>query len=344
VSDGLAAVVVVNWNGRHYLEGCLAALRVQTLPELQIVVVDNGSTDGSAALVRSAFPEVQLIPLAENRGFAAGNNAGIRGLRTRYVLALNNDTIAEPGWAEALVAAAEGDAGVGAVASRIVFADRPEVLDAAGLAAAWDGNGYNIGLGEPATEHLEPREVFGACAGAALYRRAMLDDVGLFDERYFAYVEDTDLAWRAQLAGWRCLYAPDAVVRHVHSGTGGRSERKRYLLQRNRCWTLAKDWPLGLLVRGLPWIVWRDLGSLAYTLFAQRSLASVRARLAALAGLPAVLAERRRIQARRRQSNAELAALLVRPPSLRASLATERLLAARASAGAQAASAGRAGE
>jgi GT2 family glycosyltransferase len=325
-------VVVLTWNGRRYLAPCLEALRKQTLAGLRVILVDNGSTDGTVDYVRAEFPEVQVVALAENIGFAAGNNAGIRAATgARYVLTLNNDTQAQPRWAEALVAAAEADPRVGIVASLMVFDDQPEVVDSAGIAAGWDGNGYNIGLGDPAGAHAAPCETFGACAGAALYRTAMLDEIGLFDERYFIYGEDTDLAFRAQLAGWRSVFAPEAVVWHIHSATMiSGSPRKLFLLQRNRWWTLAKDWPLGLFVRGLPWIMWRDVASLGYALLVTRTLAGVRARLAALAGLPQALRERRRVQARRTRTTAELARRLSKPPSAAESLRAQRFLEERA--------------
>lgn len=327
----LADVIVVNWNGLRYLGPCLSALRKQTLADLHVILVDNGSTDGSQDYVRAEFPEVELIALPENTGFTGANNAGIRAATAKYVLTLNNDTQAQPRWAEALVAAAEVDPRVGIVASLMVFDDQPDVVDSAGIAAGRDGNGYNIGLGDPVTAHAQQCETFGACAGAALYRKEMLDRIGPFDDRYFIYFEDTDLAWRAQLAGWRSVFAPEAVVWHVHSATMvSGSPRKTYLLQRNRWWMLLKDWPLSLLVRCLPWIAWRDAASLGYTLLVQRTLAGVRARFAALGALPAVLRDRRRVQALRSVSSGELARKLSRPPSAADSLRAQRFLEDRA--------------
>src|SRR5581483_11916642 len=217
----LVSVVVVTWNGRKHLAACLDALARQAFRDFETVVVDNGSRDGSADLVASAYPSVRLIRSPTNLGFAAGNNLGIRATGSRYVATLNNDAVPEPGWLGALVEAAERDAALGSVASKMVFAHDASTINSCGIALYPVGIAWDLWGGYPSEMVGRPRRVFGACAGAALYRRAMLEDVGLFDEDYFAYLEDVDLAWRARLRGWDTLLAPDAVVRHAHAGTLG---------------------------------------------------------------------------------------------------------------------------
>ena len=304
----LVSVVIVNWNGCAHLERCLGALAHQTLERFEVILVDNGSTDGSVEMVRGRFPWVQVIVNPRNLGFAAGNNVGIRAGGAPFVATLNNDTEPRPDWLAQLVAPALVDPSVGMVASKMVFAHRPGMINSAGIALdpvgiAWDRLG-----GAPDREGGAVEEVFGPCAGAGLYRRAMLDEIGLFDEEFFAYLEDLDLAWRARLAGWRAVYAPGAVVSHVHSATGVEgSPFKSYHLGRNKLWTIAKNYPAPQLYLALPLIVAYDLAATLYGLAARRDLASVRGRLAGLAGLPRQWRKRRKVQRMRRVPYSSLA-------------------------------------
>ncbi len=296
-------VVVPNWNGRHFLPRCLGALSAQSFPDFSVIVVDNGSTDGSVAWLREHAPSVRVIANAANRGFAAAINQGIRTGDSEYVVTLNNDTEPDPGWLEALVAAADSDNRVGMCASKMLFADPPHLINSAGICIdpvgiAWDCRG-----GEPDLSSKEniPTEVFGPCAGAALYRRAMLDEIGLFDEDFFAYLEDVDLAWRARLAGWRALHVPTARVYHVHSGTLGEdSPIKSFLLGRNKVWLIVKNYPMPCFALCLPLILLYDLGAVLYALLARRDVHSLRGRLSGLVQLPHVWQKRRQVQALRR--------------------------------------------
>ncbi|MHB1161292.1 MAG: glycosyltransferase family 2 protein [Chloroflexota bacterium] len=297
----IVSVVIANWNGRAHLERCLAALAAQTLDRFEVILVDNGSTDGSAEMVRERFPWVRVIVNPRNLGFAAANNVGIRAGTASYVATLNNDTEPCPDWLEQLLAPALADDGVGMVASKMVFAHRPGLINSAGIALdpvgiAWDRLGGEPDRGEGAVE-----EVFGPCAGAALYRRAMLDEIGVFDEDFFAYLEDLDLAWRARLAGWRALYAPAAVVTHVHSATGVEgSPFKSYHLGRNKLWTIFKNYPAPQLYLALPLIVAYDLAATLYGVATRRDFASLWGRLVGTAGLPRQWAKRRSVQRMRR--------------------------------------------
>jgi GT2 family glycosyltransferase len=314
------SVIVLSWNGRAHLERCLESLQAQTCPDFEIVVVDNGSTDGSPELVAQRFPAVRLIRHATNLGFAAGSNAGIRATQSEFVATLNNDAWAEPAWLAELLQAMERHPRVGACASKMLLVSRPGTLDSAGIIADRAGITWNRCSGEVAAgptcraprcggaESDAPTEVFGACAGAALYRRAMLEDVGLFCEDFFCYLEDADLAWRARLRGWRCLYVPTAIVHHAHSATGREgSAFKNRLLGRNKVWLIARNYPSPQVWLYLPIIAAYDAAAVAYHLLARRDVSPLQGRVAGLRGLPRALRQRRDIQARRTVSWAELA-------------------------------------
>ncbi|MFQ5858637.1 MAG: glycosyltransferase family 2 protein [Anaerolineae bacterium] len=306
------AIVIVNFNGERYLKRCLTSVLALTYPSFEVVLVDNGSSDGSVSLVREQFPPVQIIEAGENVGFAKGNNVGIQATDTPLVATLNNDTWVEPDWLEQLVRVMESDPRIGTCASKMLFAHQPEIINSAGVCVdpvgiAWDRLG-----GTPETrDTTEPMDVFAACAGAALYRRAMLEDVGLFDEDYFIYLEDVDLSWRSQLMGWRTVYVPQARVYHVHSGTTQEaSPFKNFHLGRNKVWMVVKNYPSPQFWLYLPLILLYDLGSIPYSLLARGETAALRGRLAALRRLPEAWRKRREIQKRRRASFEDLEAVL----------------------------------
>lgn len=297
------SVAIVNWNGLLHLKRCLPSLWAQTYADFEVILVDNGSTDGSVEWVRAQFPQVRLLVNRTNVGFAAANNQAIQASRAEFVATLNNDTQVEPGWLAALVAAAEDDGSVGMCASKMLFADRTTMINSTGISMdpvgiAWDRRGGERDEGQ----ETEPMEVFGPCAGAALYRRAMLDQIGLFDVRFFAYLEDVDLAWRGRLAGWRCLYVPSARVYHVHSATAQEgSPFKNRLLGRNKVWMIAKNYPMRRLVLYLPLILLYDLASVLFAMITRRDVSPLKGRLEGLRRLPDVWRERRATQMLRRQ-------------------------------------------
>jgi GT2 family glycosyltransferase len=256
----LTSIIIVNWNGREHLARCLPSLMRQTCNDFEIIIVDNGSSDTSVDFVRQHYPEIRLLENNQNLGFAGPNNQAIRAAQGGYILTLNNDTEVPPDWLQILVSAAESHPEIGAFASLVVFDDRRHMIDSAGLSVTLAGIGCQNRLGEAVRTVCEPEEVFGACAAAALYRRELLDDVGLFDEDYFAYYEDVDLAWRARLRGWRTLLVPRAVVYHVHSATGGRaSPFKEKLITRNKVWTTLKNYPFPAWLVFLPLILAYDI-------------------------------------------------------------------------------------
>ena len=303
-------VVIPNYNGDRFLQACLRALELQTCAPTEIIVVDNGSDDHSVDLVRTAFPAVRLIQQGRNTGFAAAVNAGIRASDCALVATLNNDTVVEPGWLQNLATALHADARAGMAASKMLFVEPRGTINSAGICVdragiAWDRLG-----GQPdATAGRESKYVFGACAGAALYRRTMLDEIGIFDQDFFAYLEDVDLAWRAQLAGWRAVYVPEARVTHWHSATAIEgSPFKSRLLGRNKVGLVAKNYPAPHLWAYLPLIAAYDGAAVVYAALARRDLFAARGRLDGLRGLPAALRKRRQVQALRRVSPSALLA------------------------------------
>jgi len=276
-------IIIATWNGLDYLRECLPAVLAQDYPRFEVVVVDNGSSDGTITWIREHYPEVHILRNPTNVGFALANNQGIRNTDGDYVVTLNNDTVPEPGWLQALVDAVETSPEVGMVASQIRFYDRPDILDSAGIEVDVLGTAWNRRLGEAAVD--EPKgceEVFGPSAAAALYRREMLNEIGLFDEQYFAYYEDVELAWRARRAGWRCLYAPRARVVHVHSATGGRlSGLKAYYLGRNKWLTLFRHYPFRRLWYWIPALMIFDILSVFGSILRGCTLAPLRGRFVA---------------------------------------------------------------
>ncbi len=326
------SVIIPNWNGEQFLSLCLSSLRDQAFRGFETIVVDNGSVDCSATFVKEYFPEVNVVPLGENRGIAAAFNAGIEASTAEYVVLLNNDTEQDPGWLEALVRGAEDHPEAGFFASKLVdFHDRT-ILDGAGDAMRLSGLPYRLGHGERDCGGFDrPGYVFGACAAAALYRRDMLDEVGLFDEDFVSYCEDGDLSFRAQLAGYRCFYVPDAVVYHMGSAsTGGkRSPTATRLGSRNSFSLLVKNLPLSAVPHILPFFAAGQLGRM----ITAAVTGSLRAHLEGLAGawrhLPLMLAKRAEIQKRKKISDAEVRRLL-RESSLAATASIVRRLRDRA--------------
>jgi GT2 family glycosyltransferase len=290
-------VIVLNWNGRQWLEGCLSSLRRQNCGAFEVVVVDNASTDGSIDFVRERFPECHVVALDANMGFAAGNNAGARGATVPYLAFLNNDTEADCGWLSALVGAAERDPTVGLVTSHVVFMDRADTTDSAGDGYLRCGGGFKHRHGQRVDAQLQSREVFGACGAAFLIRRELFERLGGFDEDLFMVYEDVDLSYRARLLGARCTFASDALVKHAGSASLGTvSARAVFYGQRNLEWTWIKNSPRAILWRSWPSHVLYDLAALAGYARAGQLRAWLRGKLAACAGLSAVLRKRRGIQ------------------------------------------------
>lgn len=290
-------IVVLNWNGRRWLDGCLGALAGERSDAVEVVLVDNGSTDDSIALVRERFPWVRVLALGRNVGFAQGNNEGAAGATAEYLVFLNNDTVVAPGWLAALTAPAEADPGVGLVTSRVLFMD-DETIDSAGDGYLRAGGAYKINHGRPSSSAAASGEVFGACGAALLVRRTLFERLGGFAAHFFMVYEDVDLSYRARLAGARVVYASDAIVRHAGSASLGRvSPDAVFYGQRNLEWTWIRNSPRPVLLRSaLAHGLYMLAGCVAY---ARRGLLRpwLRGKAAAIRGLPRAWADRRAIQA-----------------------------------------------
>lgn len=305
----LVTVVVVNWNGLPLLRRCLPPVLAQRGVPYEVIVVDNGSSDGSLDWLRRlaatmaaspTAPPLRILASERNLGFAAGNNLAIRESQAPFIATLNNDAWPEPDCLAALVAAAESDPSIGSCAAQMVFASRPDVVNSAGIALDRAGIAWDREVGAARHPPGPATEVFGASAGAALYRRTMLDDVGLFAESFFMYLEDVDLAWRARLRQWQCVYVPAAVVRHLHSASAGEgSPFKLWHLGRNKLAVLVRCLPGRPLLRYGGAIIGYDLAATLLALLARQDASGLRGRWAALRCWRELATERRQIQSQR---------------------------------------------
>ena len=296
--EPLVSVVIVNYNGRNFLPDCLGALMKQTYSPFEVILVDNASRDGSVEFIRERFPLVKVSVQESNLGFAGGSNAGIREAHGEFILTLNNDTRVSPDFIEELVLPMERDPRVGMCGSKMVFPDGR--INSTGICISRSGAAWDRGGGEPDRGQYDAaEEVFGPCAGAALYRRTMLDEIGLFDEDFFLFMEDVDLAFRARLSGWKCMYVATAGVVHIHGGTTGfKSDISVYYGNRNLVWYVIKNFPSRTLLLSSPWIIGRQCAVLPYYLIVGRGCSIIRATTAMITGLPAMIRKRQDIQHR----------------------------------------------
>ena len=307
------SVIIPNWNGirLQLLPACLAALCRQTYRDFETIVVDDCSTDDSREFLAREFPEVRILALETNRGFVSAVNAGIRAARGDIVVLLNNDTEADPQWLEEIARAFDANPRAGMVACKLRLFDKRDHIHSAGDFYRVDGIPGNRGVWElDRGQYDNARGVFGACAGAAAYRKTMLAEIGGFEEALGSYCEDVDLNWRTRLAGYAVAYAPRAIVYHMVSATGG-GALASFFVGRNFIWVIAKNYPGGLWKK-----YWRKIlrAQLQITFDALKSWrgAAARARLrgqvAGVLGLPRWLARRREVI--RRASDAEIETVL----------------------------------
>lgn len=297
LNDPVVGILVVNFNGDGFVLEAVGSALAQSSKPRRVVVVDNASSDGSADAIATTYPDVELVRLERNIGFAAANNIGIDMLDDCELVALlNPDAVADARWLESLVAAAREYDEFASFASRVERANEPGVLDSAGdvyhvYGTAWPGR-----HGKPVATASSPAEVFGATGAAALYRRDWLLRVGAFDERYFCYFEDVDLNLRLQVAGGRCLYVPQARVRHIGgASSGGLSEFTIYHSQRNAVWTYVKSMPPHVFWRYLPMHLLLNLASIAAYARQGHTRTLLRAKRDAVLGLPAMVGTRRSV-------------------------------------------------
>jgi GT2 family glycosyltransferase len=275
------SIIIPSFNGQHLLAESIPALMKQTYPDFDVYVVDNGSRDDTVKWLRNEYPQVHIIENAENKGFAAAVNQGILSSDAPYVCTLNNDVVVDAEWIRSLVKAIESESDVGMCASKLLFFHKPSVINSSGICVdragiVWDREG-----GVSDSQRLDNGlNVFGPCAGAALYRRQMLDEIGLFDEEYFAYFEDVDLAWRARASGWRCAYVDSAIGYHHHSSTSVNGSRfKNFQLGKNKVRLLLKNFPFRTLWWYIPVILVYDVLAVGYQLAVNKAFQTLYGRI-----------------------------------------------------------------
>ena len=309
----LLTVAVLSYDGRHLLELILPSLARQSFRDFEVVVVDNGSRDDTVAWLSEHWPAVQVVSLAQNIGVTAALNVCARAGRGELVGLFNNDLEADPDCLGELVAALREHPQASWAGAKLRDFEQRDVLDGAGDVFTWAATGGRRGHGErDVGQYDQPRAIFGACGGAALYRRSTLQQVGDFDEDFFAFYEDVDWSLRAQLAGFSCRYVPSAVVYHMGSATIGRglSDFTRYQLWRNTLWIIAKDLPARALLRHAPHLLLGQLVNLAVAIRDRKLTIWLRVWRDALRGLPRMLRKRREVQARRQISASALDAVV----------------------------------
>jgi GT2 family glycosyltransferase len=243
LSHNIVTVVIVNWNGKKHLKGCLESLQKQSYQDFDTIIVDNGSNDGSVEYIQKNYPSAKLIQLKSNMGYSVGINMGLEQSKNKYLIALNNDTTLEENWLSELLKTAESDESIGSCQPKILSLQNPPVIDSVGLSIKSDGEAFQIGFQEKdAGQYDNARELLGACSAALFYRRRALMQIGGFDADFFAYFEDVDVALRLWKAGWKCMCVPSAVVYHYGSATAvNESPFKTYLLTRNEYYYRIKN-------------------------------------------------------------------------------------------------------
>jgi GT2 family glycosyltransferase len=303
------SVIIVNYNGEGLMRGCLQALERQGLGDFEVVIVDNASTDGSLDEIRSFLKEssiasmIKLIPSGKNLGFAGGNIEGLKYTSGEYIALLNNDTEPDARWLEELVKAMDTDPESGICASKMIV-HGTDVIDSVGTGFSTALKGFDVGEGEASFLYNKRRYVFGACGGAALYRRKMIEEVGFFDKDFFLIHEDIDLNFRAHLHGWKVLYVPEAIVYHrVKSSIGRMSDMAVYYTLRNSEWVRIKNTPFGVFIKCLPAFLIGLTIELIYFVVKHKKMALFRAKKDAIKLFPKMLKKRATVMKNKKVSN-----------------------------------------
>ena len=308
----LVSIVIVNYNGRHLLETCLDSVLTQTYQNKEVFLVDNGSTDGSVEFLKEHYPQAQLMVNDRNLGFSSAVNQGIQASKGEFVAVLNNDTKVAPSWIGSLVTVIQENPRIGSCASKQLDFYRPDVIDSAGILLARGGYAFGRGHGEQDRGQFDAVvEVFGAAGASAFYRRRMLEEIGLFDDDYFAYNEEFDLSLRAQLYGWKCLYAPSAVIYHMGGESRAKHDQKFliYYMECNRLLTIIKNYPAAMFFYFLPYLLKYEL-DIFYRLLLRFEIQPIVARVDVLRMLPRMLKKRTKIQRERSISDQEFKKLV----------------------------------
>lgn len=263
----LTTVIIPNYNGIEYLEGCLTSLEKCTPADFHIIVVDNGSTDGSVELLKEKFPKVEGIFLKENTGFSVAVNRGLESVKTPYAILLNNDVTVEPDFVLKMESAIEKWKRCFSISAKMLMMQKPELLDGAGDLYCALGWAFALGKGKSAKEHYtKPAKIFSSCGGAVIYRMEILHEIGFFDENHFAYLEDVDLGYRARIFGYENRYEPEAIVYHAGSAVSGSryNEFKINLSSRNSVYLILKNMPLLQIIINLPLLLIGFLTKIAF--------------------------------------------------------------------------------
>ena len=309
------SIIIPNWNGKGFLGTCLNSLQKQSFRDLEIIVVDNGSTDGSVEFIKDNYPEVKITPLDRNYGFSKAINEGVKKAKGEFVFLLNNDTEVDSNCLFECECSIQNHPDISMFALRIMNYERRNIMDSGGTSYPKSGRSYDIGVESPFSEMFnKEKEVFGFCAGAAVIRRSVFQKTGYFDEDFFAYFEDVDFGFRARLLGHKCLYIPNAVVYHIHSGYWRTASKvKIYYLHRNVLWTIVKNWPLSLIAKYSPVIIFHDILATLYCLFFEHSFVTLKAKIDAIKYLPIMLEKRKWIQKNKKISVKEIERWLEAP-------------------------------
>ncbi|MGR9107983.1 MAG: glycosyltransferase family 2 protein [Gammaproteobacteria bacterium] len=304
------AVIIVNWNAGKWLERCVRAVYGQTLVPSEVILVDNGSSDGSTAAVVAQFASLRVVETGTNLGFAAANNLAVRGVSPEcvWIVLLNPDAFPEPCWLESLLTAAQRSPQYAVFGSRLMTAEHPSIVDGSGDVYHISGLVWRAGHGRKIDlSGIQSREIFSPCAAAAMYRKDVFLQAGGFDEDFFCYVEDVDLGFRLRLLGYRCWYVAESVAYHVGSAVTGRhSHFSIYHGHRNLVWTFFKNMPGALFWVLLPLHLALNVASVFYFSLRGQAGLILRAKRDSLNGIPAMWHKRRRIQAERTATLADI--------------------------------------
>jgi GT2 family glycosyltransferase len=260
-----AAIIIVNWNGKPLLQACFDSLKKQTYKNFQVYLVDNNSSDNSIEFTKENYPEIKIIHLDNNYGFAKGNNEGIKvalkDSNIKYIIALNNDTTVDKSWLKNLISASNLHPKIGACASKTLYSGKKDTINSNGIAIYQDGHAISWRGFEKAKDFTKIEEIFAPSAVAALYKREALEKVGLFDDAFFMYQEEVDLAWRLRFGGYASIYVPNAIVYHLHSATSKAfSPLKAYYSERNRIWVVFKNFTWSMILKSFGYTIKRYYG------------------------------------------------------------------------------------
>ena len=308
------SVIIPNWNGMKFIGMCLDSLNQSDFYSYEVIVIDNGSADGSLEMIEKNYPLVRLIKNPENMGFAVACNQGIKAAKGEYIILLNNDIEVESNWLTKLYEGMERHPECGMGTTKMMFLDQRDVFYNTGdLFHAWSAGGGR-GQGEKDTGQYEEEDyVFGACAGAGIYRRNFFEKVGVFDEDFFIFAEDVDINMRGQLQGFKCVYLPKAKVYHIGTATVGLySDRYIYLCKRNDIFVLIRNYSLKLYFKYLWTILTHQLNDIKYFTYRGQGVVLFKSKIDVFKMLIPMLIRRFSIQKSRTISDKQIEKFIIK--------------------------------